>query len=109
MAEPAGYVYRIASNLHRRRIRASDRLRPLGEGLGPRGSDPADAVGARVDLLAALAMLPPDQRETLVLVEMYGLDAEAAAEALGIRAVSVRVRLHRARLRLREVLGGGDG
>jgi len=108
MAEPAGYVYRIASNLHRRRSHARGRLRPLVDRPGLQGSDPVDAADARLDLLAALAMLPRDQRETLVLVEMFGFDAETAAQALGIKAVSVRVRLHRARLRLREVLGGGD-
>lgn len=108
MAEPAGYVYRIASNLHRRRRRLRGRSRPLAEWTGPRGADPADAVEARIDLFAALATLSHGQREALVLVEMFGLDTEGAARALGIEAVSVRVRLHRARARLREVLGGTD-
>jgi DNA-directed RNA polymerase specialized sigma24 family protein len=61
-----------------------------------------------MDVLAALAMLPRDQREALVLVEMFDLDASTAGDGLGIKAVSVRVRVHRARLRLREILGGDD-
>ncbi len=108
MAEPAGYVYRIASNLHRRRSRTRLRQRTVLERRMVRDSDPGDAADARMDLLAALAMLPRDQREALVLVEMFDLDAHTAAEALGIKAVSVRVRVHRARLRLREILGGDD-
>ena len=105
MAEPAGYVYRIASNLHRRKGRLRGWLPLIGE---RSGSDPIDATESRIDLLAALARLPRDQREAVVLVEMFGYDAETAAQILGIKAVSVRVRLHRARLRLREVLGGSD-
>ena len=107
MDEPAGYVYRIAANLHRRKRRIRAWLPLLGEQPGP-GADPIDATESRMDLLAALATLPRDQRETVILVEMFGYEAETAARVLGIKAVSVRVRLHRARLRLREVLGGLD-
>jgi RNA polymerase sigma-70 factor (ECF subfamily) len=108
MGEPAAYVYRIASNLHRRRSRTRLRQRTLVERRIVQDSDPGDVADARMDVLAALAMLPQDQRDALVLVEMFGFDTETAAQALGIRPVSVRVRLHRARLRLRDVLGGED-
>lgn len=108
MGEPAGYVYRIASNLYRRRSRTRLRQRTLVERRRVQDSDPGDAADARMDVLAALGMLPRDQREALVLVEMFGFDTETAAQALGIKPVSVRVRLHRARLRLRDVLGGED-
>ncbi len=108
MGEPAGYVYRIASNLHRRRRRTRLRQRTLVERRRVQDSDPGDAADARMDVLAALAMLPRDQREALVLVEMFDLDASTAGDALGIKAVSVRVRVHRARLRLRDILGGYD-
>ncbi len=107
MDEPAGYVYRIAANLLRRKRRIRAWLPLLGERPGP-GADPIDAAESRMDLLAALATLPSDQRETVILVEMFGYDAETAARVFGIKAVSVRVRLHRARRRLREVLGGDD-
>jgi RNA polymerase sigma factor (sigma-70 family) len=108
MAEPAGYVYRIASNLHRRRSRKHLRLRTLVEDRRAMDVTPAEAADARIDLMRALAMLPRDQREALVLVEMFDVDPSTAGEALGIKAVSVRVRLHRARVRLREILGGDD-
>jgi RNA polymerase sigma factor (sigma-70 family) len=108
MAEPGGYVYRIASNLHRRRSRTRLRRRTLVGDQRAQDVAPADAADARIDLMRALAMLPRDQREALVLVEMFDLDASTAAETLGIKAVSVRVRVHRARLRLREILGGDD-
>jgi DNA-directed RNA polymerase specialized sigma24 family protein len=84
------------------------RRRTLVEDRRAQDVTPADAADTRIDLMRALAMLPRDQREALVLVEMFDLDATTAGEALGIKAVSVRVRMHRARLRLREVLGGAD-
>jgi DNA-directed RNA polymerase specialized sigma24 family protein len=45
----------------------------------------------------------------LVLVEWLGYTAEEAGRILGIEAVSVRGRLHRARGTLRERFGGSDG
>jgi DNA-directed RNA polymerase specialized sigma24 family protein len=39
---------------------------------------------------------------------MLGYDADTASRILGIKAVSVRVRLHRARTQLRELLGDED-
>ena len=109
MDEPAGYVYRIASNIYRRRSRLRLRLRTLVDRrLISEQPDPAAEADTRVDLLAALAALPRNQREALVLVELLGFDAEAVAKTLGMKPAAVRVRLHRARLRLREILGGED-
>lgn len=108
MAEPAGYVYRIASNLHRRRSRRNGRSRPLADAIG-RASDALDPANAGHDVLAALATLSHAEREAIVLVELLGFDAEAAGGILGIKAGTVRVRLHRARAHLREALGGDDG
>lgn len=108
MDEPAGYVYRIASNLHRRRTRIRGRLRALFDPRLHQGTDPLAGAEARLDLIGALAELPHDQREALILVEMLGYDADTASRILGIKAVSVRVRLHRARTQLRELLGDED-
>jgi RNA polymerase sigma-70 factor (ECF subfamily) len=53
---------------------------------------------------AALLLLPDDQRTAVVLCDVYGMDygevAEATASALG----TVKSRIHRGRLRLRELL-----
>jgi RNA polymerase sigma-70 factor (ECF subfamily) len=109
MAEPAGYVYRIASNLHRRRARWRFRFTQLDEGsMGRTHADPAEAAGHAADVWAALRTLTADQRDAVILVEFMGYDAEAAGHVLGIEPVSVRVRLHRARAKLRETLGGID-
>jgi len=108
MAEPAGYVYRIAANLYLKRLRRRRLLHPLSGEVRETEADPSEQAGRRIDLLAAMATLPVEQRAALVLVEYLGYDAEAAGRILGVKAVSVRVRIHRARTRLREELGGTE-
>lgn len=51
----------------------------------------------RMEALEALAALPDDQREVLLLVTWDGLSPDEAAAVLGIRSGALRVRLHRAR------------
>jgi len=54
---------------------------------------------------AALAILAPDQREIVMLAAWEGLDAGEIGRVLGCSPTAARIRLHRARARLRaEVL-----
>lgn len=48
---------------------------------------------------------PPSYREVLLLRYEYGLQDKEIAEALGISVAAAKGRLHRARKRLKEVLG----
>ncbi|NJP04926.1 MAG: sigma-70 family RNA polymerase sigma factor [Chloroflexaceae bacterium] len=69
--------------------------------------DPATAaLGSelREQLETALATLPDNLRLVFVLRELQSLSTEETASALGISQSAVKVRLHRARLRLRELL-----
>jgi RNA polymerase sigma factor (sigma-70 family) len=52
----------------------------------------------------ALGQLSPDDRELVTLIAWEGLTPAQAATALGLSAGTARVRLHRARTRLRAVL-----
>ena len=56
------------------------------------------------DLLAALRKLPPEQREVVLLVGFEGMSYLEAAEVLQVPIGTIRSRLHRARLELRELL-----
>jgi RNA polymerase sigma-70 factor (ECF subfamily) len=96
MEAPAGYVYRVALNLHRRRQRRAGLQALLARPVAS-PSDPAEIAEAHVEALRALARLSPEQREAVVLVEWLGLSAEEAGGVLGIRPVSVRGRVYRAR------------
>jgi RNA polymerase sigma-70 factor (ECF subfamily) len=70
-------------------------------------SDPeavAQLGAVRRDLDAAIAELPDRLRAVVVLRDVYDLPHEAIAAELGITESAAKVRLHRARLRLRERL-----
>jgi RNA polymerase sigma-70 factor, ECF subfamily len=56
------------------------------------------------ELRAALAKLPSDQRETLILVVASGASYEEAAEICGCRVGTIKSRVHRARARLAQIL-----
>jgi RNA polymerase sigma-70 factor, ECF subfamily len=51
-----------------------------------------------------VAELPPKLRTIVILKDVYDLPHEAIAEELGISVAAAKVRLHRARKRLRDVL-----
>jgi RNA polymerase sigma-70 factor (ECF subfamily) len=57
------------------------------------------------DLKAALAQLPIDQREALLLVGPQGFSYEEAAEICGARIGTIKSRVNRARTRLADLLG----
>jgi RNA polymerase sigma-70 factor (ECF subfamily) len=64
----------------------------------------AEAGFARDHMAAALAELPPRLRAVVVLRDIYDLPHEAIAAELGISQEAAKVRLHRARRKLRERL-----
>lgn len=67
--------------------------------------DRAEQQAVRRDALErGLAALPPPQRIVLVLKDVYGLSCREIGNELGIEEGAVKVRLHRARKRVRERL-----
>jgi RNA polymerase sigma-70 factor (ECF subfamily) len=64
----------------------------------------ADAGSLRDELADALRDLPPRLRAVIVLRDIYDLPHEAIAAELGISESAAKVRLHRARRKLRERL-----
>lgn len=78
-------------------------------------SDDAARIEARIDaaarsreLYAAMGRLPEAERAVLELVALDELTVAEAAAATGLRPVTARVRLHRARRRLRAELQAAD-
>jgi RNA polymerase sigma-70 factor (ECF subfamily) len=107
------WVYRItancASTLIARRTKTSHDELSLDEPLPDRRReiDPegmAESGFIRDRLTAALAELPPRLRAVVVLRDVYDLPHEAIAAELGISQEAAKVRLHRARRKLRERL-----
>lgn len=111
------WLYRITANcsanqLARRRRHRHEDLDADGTDLPDRdpAHDPqarADATVLRGQLDAALAALPPRLRSVIVLRDVYDLPHGAIAAELGISEAAAKVRLHRARLRLRAQLFPG--
>jgi RNA polymerase sigma-70 factor (ECF subfamily) len=67
-----------------------------------------DAQARARDLYAAVADLPDGERAAFELVALDGLSTSEAAAVLGIRKVTARVRVHRARTALRQQLFDDD-
>lgn len=82
----------------RRRVALLDRIRREA-----RSFDHHDAPDQQ-PVLEALALLGVQDREAILLVAWEGLSAARAAKAMGCSTVAFRVRLHRARARLRDRL-----
>ena len=109
------WVYRIAANccmdwLRKKKRDQSVSMEPMVE----QGFDPADdAPGTEAQVVAkderqrlreAIALLPDDQREALILTQLEKVSYEEAAQALGVSGGTVKSRVNRAKARLKEIL-----
>ena len=109
------WVYRIAANCCMDYLRKKKRDRSVSvEPLREQGFDPADpspgteeqveAADAHRRLREAIALLPEDQREALILTQLEKVPYEEAARSLGVSEGTVKSRVNRAKARLREIL-----
>ena len=110
-AEFTTWMYRITANSANTLMgkRTKHRHDELPETLedGDHAGDPvaqADAMALRADLADALGDLSPKLRAVVVLRDVYELPHEDIAAELGISETACKVRLHRARLQLKERL-----
>ncbi|WUH91349.1 RNA polymerase sigma factor [Streptomyces sp. NBC_00433] len=107
-----GWAARIARNRALDHIRARSRRPVNGGGVDDlvQLPDRADTAGEALDAvatdraLAAIAALPREQAEAVLLRVVMGLDSTSAARVLGKRAGSVRMATHRGLRRLAEIL-----
>lgn len=100
MANPAGWAYRVAINVGRRR----HRRRSLEARL-LRRERPGFVAGPTEDLHLLVADLPPRQRLAVVLRHVGHLTEPEIAEAMGIARGTVSATLRSAHRTLREQLG----
>jgi RNA polymerase sigma-70 factor, ECF subfamily len=110
------WLYRIAVNTaisFKRKRKLVLRLQPTGDGGGIDPLDPNETnrpshaiemaeLEKRVH--EALARLSAEHRSVLVLKDMDGMKYEEMAEILQVPVGTIRSRLHRARLEMREIL-----
>ena len=117
------WLYRIASNaclMQRRRAANAPDFTPLDNGDDDEFEEPRYFVDwsyqpddvlldseLREVMEKAITTLPDALRIVFIWRELEGLSTAETAEVLGISEGTVKVRLHRARLKLRELLSEG--
>jgi RNA polymerase sigma-70 factor (sigma-E family) len=108
--DPDAYLHRILVNASNRRFRRHRVAEQPGDPPESAVEGPADLVGERAGLLAALRQLPPRQRAVIVLRYWEDLTDAQIAAILGCSPGTVRSQLSRALAKLREspVLREGD-
>lgn len=121
-SSPGTWIYRVAANSALMRLRTKrrkplvslddlpqgQRARTLGESIAPPGAwarDPGDKLlndelGKHV--FDAIEGLPEKYRLVLLLRDVEGLSNEEVAESLGLTIPTVKSRLHRSRLYVRD-------
>lgn len=101
LRDPLAWIYRVAFRVaidEIRRTAKQGRGEPTGE------MSPPELDG----LVEALRQLSPNQRAAVVLRFVMDLDTDEVAHRMGTATPTVRVHLHRARKRLRELLGAEE-
>lgn len=104
-ADLRAWLFGIMHNLHIDQLR---RAPPPASGLedGDLATDPGTGQLALRDLERALQLLPPAQREVLLLVALEDMRYEEVAATLDIPLGTVMSRLSRAREQLRRLMSG---
>ena len=104
MESVRGYLFSIARNLFLHELRHKRKQYPLAD-----NHSVAETVVREIeskedlrDTLAALQTLPETDRAALLLRAQEGVSYEEIARVLGLSLSSVKVKIHRARLRLAE-------
>jgi RNA polymerase sigma-70 factor, ECF subfamily len=111
----SSWLYQIALNVCRDRMRRTrgksyvsfDELSEVGEAAGDAGPSALELIEARDlsrQVAAAVAALPEEQREVVVLKEYQGLTFLEIAETLDVPLSTVKTRLYRGLGQLRQQL-----
>jgi RNA polymerase sigma-70 factor (ECF subfamily) len=108
-----GWLHRITTNLFLDLVRRRQRIRfdalpdDAGDRLASKTSGPEQAYAEMhldPEIQQALDALPADFRAAVVLCDLEELSYEEIAATLGIKVGTVRSRIHRGRVLLREAL-----
>jgi RNA polymerase sigma factor (sigma-70 family) len=114
---PRAWVFGIARRIYAAHCQAHNQQRSRVERLAGRRELAPDEIGDLIDridaeragraLVTGLTSLPAADRAVVELVDLAGLQAAEAALVLGLAPGTLRMRLMRARARLRKAAGPG--
>jgi RNA polymerase sigma-70 factor (ECF subfamily) len=109
------WLYRIVANAAMSQLRRRGRFGDLlGDNQDVVSLQPAarqiEETVEEDEIKTALQALPLGQRTAVVLKDVYGFSCQEIADEIGVSEGAVKVRLHRARRRLKELIyGPGEG
>jgi len=99
-AKFTSWLFRIARNCGMDALRARKANALREQPLPAPVTDPV----SRAELAAALDAVSEDHREPFLLIEVFGLSYQEAADVLQVKVGTVKSRMHRARLSLAHAL-----
>lgn len=104
-AQTRSYLFRIATNLLHDRVRS--RVDFTVSEIPETGATPG--LETRIDVRATLRRLKPRERELLWLAYVQGMNHEEIAAATGLRPLSIKILLFRARRKAAQLLAPQNG
>lgn len=102
------WLFTILRNVYRSQYR---KMKPEVEDVDGEYSETISVEGGQeghiacTELREALTLLPPDQREAVIMIGATGLSYDEAAEIVGAPVGTLKARVSRGRARLAELLG----
>ena len=106
----SSWIYRItvnqARNLHARKGRREAAAVKLKDARGPVAPARQSTAELRVALAQAVERLTPGQREVFTCHDVFGMSHQEAAYVLDCAEGTSKAQLHKARMRMRDVLKG---
>jgi RNA polymerase sigma-70 factor (ECF subfamily) len=112
-AQFSTWMYRITANTSYTAVQKRGRLRtatlddvaePAEERFESHPDAVAESSAGMAELATAVDQLPPKLRSIVILKDVYGLSHEDIAHELDISVSAAKVRLHRGRKKLRDLL-----
>ena len=100
----ASWMFRIVRNECLRRARATWTLAPPPDTAVDSAEEVALERFEEGRVVAAIAALPTEQRQVLIMRDVQGHSGRMTAEALGLSVTAMKSRLHRARATVRQAL-----
>ena len=98
------WLFAIARNCSMDALRKRGRIAALPE----QDARTTPDASVRAELDAALAAVSPDHREAFLLIEVFGLSYQEAADVLGVAVGTMKSRMFRARQALCRAIAGDE-
>ena len=102
-----GWLYRIATHVCLDRLRQRSASMPIDDSAiseSPSALETAERAETSTCVQRCLDFLPDHYRAVVLLYEAHGLTAAEISELLGVSLATVKIRLHRARRKLTEIM-----